>query len=434
MRRSASVCIAAVALLATAPPAGAATFSPPIELGEMTGLGPIVRVDDKGAAYVVTNLGDDLVLTTVAGAEPTRRTYPLGPIGGVAFDVAPSGAQVLAWQSVLAPRTTTGRITIASARPGRAVRLPGTIVEPSGGTLTDAGIGAGGAIAVMWIRTTGRRSSLRTAVGRSGSDTGQSQILAPVTTVLQTAEADVNFLSGGRPLWTWLAVSPAPGEPKRLVRQRYAATRPGAKPQVVDPARRKGERSTPEGIIPLTDGRGSQLNAWSEGTRLGYMTRAPGRPYGKPRTIGTEIDGDPVGAMNAAGDAVLAWHTRRDRGQQVIAVVRRRDGRIAGPQRVSAGDPRATADDPAVAIDPAGRAVVAWRAFDEHPSQLFPAEVRVATATRSGRFGESAIVSGPTLQLVEDAPRVAVGGDGSIAVGWRRGSGRRFAVLARGRF
>jgi hypothetical protein len=171
----------------------------------------------------------------------------------------------------------------------------------------------------------------------------------------------------------------------------------------------------------LTNARGGQVAAWNDGKRFRVMARRPGRRFGRVRSRPSDDSSGGVddGAINDAGDAVFAWSEYDD---EVYAAVRRRGGRIVGPQHISKGDEPVFAGNPSVAIDGRGRAIVAWEASDDELWKSSPREIRIAIAGRRGRFGGARVVSGSRRRL-DSSPHVAVNARGRAAVAWTRRRG-----------
>jgi hypothetical protein len=81
--------------------------------------------------------------------------------------------------------------------------------------------------------------------------------------------------------------------------------------------------------------------------------------------FGTDVSSSPALAVDARGDAVIAWTAYGAGGEQVRAAYRLA-GRAWQPPRTLSltGE---IADDPRVALDARGRALVVWRARLRRP-------------------------------------------------------------------
>jgi hypothetical protein len=123
-------------------------------------------------------------------------------------------------------------------------------------------------------------------------------------------------------------------------------------------------------------------------------------------------------AMNALGDAVVAWRATTTR---VLVAYRRGGGRFGAPETLRSSPVAAGLEvrDPAVAIDPHGVAAVAWASSPRVPRDGPPVGadgVRFSQRGRTGRFGTPVIISGPEAAA---APALAAGPGGAVAIAWR---------------
>jgi hypothetical protein len=175
--------------------------------------------------------------------------------------------------------------------------------------------------------------------------------------------------------------------------------------------------------------RGDALAAWSQartgghGVRVLVASRRHGHRFGPARALGPGqalFAATPRLAMNARGDAVLAW---RATGTSLLVAYRRAGHGFGRPQRLvspPAAD-QLQIRDPAVAIDASGNAYVAWvsapRAERNQPLRGANG-VRFAQRSRTGRFGRPRIVSGPDPAF---EPSLAVGRDHTVVLVWRAG-------------
>jgi hypothetical protein len=148
-----------------------------------------------------------------------------------------------------------------------------------------------------------------------------------------------------------------------------------------------------------------------------YTLAPAGGPFGTPQTIPDIVDATPVmPGLDAAGDAVIAYQTR----SPGIAVEYRPAGAstsFSGAQEVT--DASASyADEPTVAMDGAGDALVAWSAFvdtggsstDEVQAAYRPA----GTSTGAG-FGPLQTLSDPSADAGEPSPALDASGNGIVA-------------------
>jgi hypothetical protein len=140
--------------------------------------------------------------------------------------------------------------------------------------------------------------------------------------------------------------------------------------------------------------------------------RPHGRRFGAAVALGRSghfNDARPALAVGPAGDAVVAWNAGRS-----VRVVRRGVGPcrcFGAPVALRAGA------DQTVAIGPLGSAYVVWAAEVRSAAAEVHTRLRLATFARSGRrLGRE-----HALSTTGDAgqPSLAIGGDGIAAVAWR---------------
>ncbi|HEX8065926.1 MAG TPA: hypothetical protein VF520_05320 [Thermoleophilaceae bacterium] len=228
-------------------------------------------------------------------------------------------------------------------------------------------------------------------------------------------------MAGDRVVWTWPIYGPGPPTTSVALWSTESGPRAGRAGAAREVATDTYGESFGQhlGMAPvLTASGGSQVAAWADSavSELSVIARRRGRRFGATRTFSTPIDGfTPMrGAIDEAGDAVFAWTSDQD----VHALVRRRDGTIVGPQLLS-GVGRVESNDPDVAIDGRGRAVVAWTDQDHDSTSIEEGEIRVAVSAPDGRFGPSRVVSGPVASLDREA-HVDANERGQVAVIWQR--------------
>jgi hypothetical protein len=117
----------------------------------------------------------------------------------------------------------------------------------------------------------------------------------------------------------------------------------------------------------------------------------------------------PAVAIDPAGEAVAVWD-RFDGAHQIIqASTRRPHGGWSRPVDLS-GEGR-NAEEPKVALSPAGEAVAVWERFDGRVDR-----VQAATRARGGKWSSLRNLSGAHRSSHE--PRLAIDGDGVARVVW----------------
>jgi hypothetical protein len=157
----------------------------------------------------------------------------------------------------------------------------------------------------------------------------------------------------------------------------------------------------------------SALAAWDPPARA---SRGP-MPAASPRV-----------AMDAGGDAAVAWVRGRGRAAQIVVSVRRADGGWSFPEGISRRGGRSL--DPAVAIDASGRAIVAWRQAVRVRTVVSRGVRRrqnvYVVRVRERQIGETAWSPISTLSSDRQktgAPSLATDDSGAAVVAWHWGTG-----------
>jgi hypothetical protein len=152
--------------------------------------------------------------------------------------------------------------------------------------------------------------------------------------------------------------------------------------------------------------------------------RPPAGPFGPPVSVealdssDTEHPGNVAIALDAPGTAIYAWrvtliHDNGSRLEDRIRVLRRRpDGSFSAVQEI--GSWRGIGD-PALVVDRAGTAVLAWQAVD-HGEDPRASRVTYSTAPRGADFGAPRVLSGPAGPAI--TPRLASNDRGDAMLAW----------------
>ncbi|MDQ3990737.1 MAG: hypothetical protein M3245_00290 [Actinomycetota bacterium] len=137
---------------------------------------------------------------------------------------------------------------------------------------------------------------------------------------------------------------------------------------------------------------------------------------------------DPQVAMDRNGNAVVVWevtsYSPTEGGESVQARRRSASGTL-GPVR-TLSDPGQKADDPQVAMDPGGNAVVVWRRYDG-------ANSRIQARARSASGALSGVQTLSAAGRMAQHPQVAVDLAGNAVVVWERYDGANWRIQARRR-
>jgi hypothetical protein len=139
--------------------------------------------------------------------------------------------------------------------------------------------------------------------------------------------------------------------------------------------------------------------AWSPGMRL------PGRPHG---VAGPVVDARGDGALG------IAWRVDSPRRYTGIAVALRDPGGVLSEPIVVAGADAGGVRHPALAIDPAGDALVAYNSATAKVHLNLRGAVSVAHRSAGGAFSTPTVLD----RAVSRPPAVALGSDGSGIVAW----------------
>jgi hypothetical protein len=144
------------------------------------------------------------------------------------------------------------------------------------------------------------------------------------------------------------------------------------------------------------------------------------RPAGGAWSAPTPLPGNPRGVagpvVDAAGTGALgiAWRVDTPRHYSGIAVAMRDPGGTLGQAAQVAGPEAAGVRHPALAIDPAGDAVLAYQVGTNATHLNRGGGIAIAGRPVGGRFSEPTIVD----RAVSSAPAVALAPDGTGIVAW----------------
>jgi hypothetical protein len=171
----------------------------------------------------------------------------------------------------------------------------------------------------------------------------------------------------------------------------------------------------PRGADVAAAGHGALAVTWQDGYgRIMAVARDPGGPVLPPVRLspadGRGVDGPQI-AVDARGGALATWLGELDRGGRgpVYAAYRPPGGAFGAPVRVTRS---AATYPPALAMNAAGRAVIAWRRGTRTE----------AVSVRRGSFGRVSVLGRAQL---DGRPVVAVGRDGSAVIAWSEQRTRR---------
>jgi hypothetical protein len=336
------------------------------------------------------------------------------------WNVNPAGAMSYAWME----NVSGAPLKVAAAPPGRCFRRPvAQRAFPGSARLVFLILAPLGTEIAWWIEGSG--SSARGVLG-AGALGGQLRRTGTVGTPrgLSYSRSFPSIIGGDRILWTWLTRRQLEGN--RTTEAFWGALggrrggRLGRARKLVQKTFRADSGETFQSMRVFADSAGGQVAGSVEGDEFWLMTRRPGRPFGALRKLPTTSDGGGYAAAgNGRGDVGFAWESDND----VYALLRRRNGRVIGPRRLTPGSSPRVATNPSVAVDGAGRAIVAYQAQDAPRSQATLTDIRVVVARRGRGFGKPVTISGAERRLFQ-YPLVAVSAAGRAAVTWTRSEER----------
>jgi hypothetical protein len=151
-------------------------------------------------------------------------------------------------------------------------------------------------------------------------------------------------------------------------------------------------------------------SVWAATRSAGQAFSSPVRVYGPARQI-AQASPAPVGAVSAAGDAVVAWARDTAQGRVVQAAVRPA-GSSSFSAAVDVSSATGQALNPSVATDASGDVIVAWAMSVGAGKSVVQAAVRPA----GGVFSPPVDVSASDLNV--SMPAVAMGQGGDAVVAW----------------
>lgn len=418
-----------------------ATWGKPLE-GEV---GYEVNVDADGTtrSINISNDGERMVLEVLVlrpgATKPKRCRIPgipkdmglVGPASGVSHLASnPAGAMALTWNATR--EEGPDQAWMASAAPGGCFTKAKPMTR--GFSFFNAvRVGDGGTVVAVWTESVGDGTRVAGyATGRAGRSLGKARRFTPRGPSPEAAGVMPALIGEDRVLWSWETREAG------SVTRRWAATSAPRAGKIGRPLQvhvaTGGEPSLPWPRI-FTDARGGQL-AFTDtpdhepDQRLFIWTRRPGRPFGAPRSIPLPATHEATGAMNDAGDGVVAVRS----GGDIYAIARRRTGRFSKLRRVTVADDPQVADAMETAIDGAGRAVVVWQS--RNPVEGSATRIYAAAASPSAQFGPPVALSGSDRQIFE-FPFVAANARGRVSLTWKSREYRsRFkpkAYLVRGK-
>jgi len=166
-------------------------------------------------------------------------------------------------------------------------------------------------------------------------------------------------------------------------------------------------------------------------SNFGHGPRLFERPAGGAWSVAAPLPGNPAGVagpvVDAAGDGALgiAWRVDKPRTYTGIAVAMRDPGGTLSEPTTIADADAGGVRHPALAIDPAGDALLAYNTATNEVHLNMRGAIAIAHRDRGGSFSEPKVVD----RTPSSAPAVAIGRDGTGVVAWSHDQ-RVYAVSA----
>jgi hypothetical protein len=395
---------------------------------------PGVRGMLRGSAIALA-AGGVLYLAPCAGAAPSWLSPASLSAAGASAEqplvaLDPGGDGLTVWTR---PDSETAKLLVeVSARPaGAGPWQPAQPISDATkqGSEAQVALDAAGDALVVWLSFDGSEYSILSA-SRPGL-TGAWQ--APVTiknlgaTTVSEPRPDLAVNAAGDAVVVW----ERPNGAATIVE---AAIRTGAGGSWAAP---ETLSETAEGMHPPEvgiDATGAATAVW-EGKAVDTVVDAAERPpQGKWEPVGPlskELANEPRIAVAANGDAVVVWERLEE--QEVVEAVSRPGPKAAWGTPVALTKPETGEGEPAgqqVAIDGAGRAVVAWSRYREIGAVNHDVvEASVGDVVTSA-WQKPVSLSSPAGKEVEEQPQVGVDEAGAALVVWEQATAGKQIVEA----
>jgi PKD domain len=365
----------------------------------------------RQVAVVAVTVG--LVLACAAGASPGWQVPVAISAGdravGAELALNAAGDAIAVWDEESGPdcagdpaALSCVHILEAASRTGAssAWGAPVEITRPGVGALPQVAINAAGDAAIAWIHDIGRDRVLQASIRRGGSGSWpHANDLSD--SVLQIRNERIGLDDAGDAIAVWAQRA----DTAFVV---HAEVRPAAIGVWSSATRLSSPGADALGgpVLGLTPG-GRTFVAWIENgvvrATSGDVRTGAWEPAVTLSPSGG-AQGEPALAVNAVGDAAVAWSAHAG-GADVVRVASFAVGAGWGPA-LELGD-GTTPAEPQVALDAVGLAVVIWRGDAD-------GQLRAAGQVPGGGWSRAVtIVSGGALE-----PRVAAASDGNAVASW----------------
>jgi hypothetical protein len=156
---------------------------------------------------------------------------------------------------------------------------------------------------------------------------------------------------------------------------------------------------------PAIDDSGRAIVAWSDGNQVRLSSRGRDGPW-QTRVLGSGAD--PAAALDAHGDALVAWHVPIESDGRLLAAWKPRGRSWQRPQLIPlSGNAPVTPAQPQLALDSRGNATVLWTSWTSDTAAVSVAQL--------GRVFSRPQQIGTTIARTA-GPRLAVAANGRAAI------------------
>jgi tripartite motif-containing protein 71 len=415
--------LAVLAACLVAPAIAAAAWGPPIDLSvdgqdaTSDGTTPQVAVDPDGDAVFAWTHPDDWRIKTrarsaegaLSGAQAISAAGQIATEPQVAVDA--DGNAVFAWT----------RADGANSRIyARARTAAGTLSAVQ--TLSAAGqdafdpqvaVDADGDAVFAWVRSDGANRRIQ---ARARSADGALSGVQTVSAAGQDAfEPEVAVTPDGDAVFSW---ERSDGSNWRIQTRGRTAAGALSGVQTLSAAGLHGS----DGHVAV-DADGNAVFAWERSDRLQTRARSATGELSAVQNISAAGQGaeEPEVDVDADGNAVFAWVRGDDRRVQTRA--RSSEGTLSGIQTISAAGEGTWATEPQVAVDADGDAVLAWQRFDGTNS-------RIQARARSAEGILSSIRTISPAGRSARQPQIALDADSDAVATWKLSDGANSRIQA----
>ncbi len=414
MRRLAISALIAAGLVAAGPAAAAFRPLPVIDLVTDDRVEDVAAEASRQGDAVVGWTGNDSPATVLAAFRPGDgpfapveflTTKPNGENPDFVFE--PDGAVLAVWSHATVGETggwTTRSRTGTFAAPALSL--------PSEERFSEIGIDGAGTALAVWKSEVMMGMDVVVASRRAAGGVFEPPVQLSSPFDDNGAEPRVAVNPGGEAAVAWTRDAPSDGT--RLEARIGSVSGPSFQPlQLLASGSSADESLSPPEVAIGTSG--EAIAVWSRSTpnstSLEYAVRPPGAiAFGSPQPLAADAFGASIGIDPASGTAVIAF-TRGPQGSLVPSAVVRSPGGALSPISPLA-PPSAQTDIASVGFDASGAALVAWTRFLSSDNRLAEASRRPP----GGAFEPAALIAN-----MATGHRLAVAAepDGDAVAAWR---------------